>query len=548
MATPSPAFLAALNAGLAAPAQPDPFAAGAAAAGIAPPSAPPENATAVPYGGSGSSVAGPPIVLPGIQAPPKPAPVGPPAPAGPVAEAGVPPQVATPPPEPMPNDVQFQAVGGGSTPAREIQTRGPTQNALLQASFEPGLEAADKVQLRSAMAAQHAEDVYEQQAEHFAKQAEAMERVQQRRQFELQQLRSDYDTTIRELGTAKIDDNRLWGNMSTLDKIGATALLMIGSVFGGADRSMKLLDDRIKADVEQQKFDYEKGLNVAKMQQNAYAQALEQYGSEDAAYHAVMAASQLAVAQKVQALGANWKGAEAQNEADMLRSQLLAGAARSAAEGYKYLQPGYGSPKYKMFVRGQEIPGLVDEKTAQGYAIQHGVVPAEKVDQTLVEGGVQSALVDRKAGADRAKNVADRSIALPNGETIVARNDKEQEKLQTLSTAVASAQALVNEAKQIRKGTAWMVPGTKERARLETIQSELTLAFKDRGGLGALSGPDMDLAIGGTGNIMDRTGNQDAKLDAFMGHTNSALRSYVKTIPGAPPKSSGKMPGSFTAK
>lgn len=544
MPGPSPGFLAQLNAGLAA----DPFAAGAASAGIAPHGAPNADATLM---GGGASVGGAPLVIPGVQPAPAPPPAGPPAP-----PMGQPPAVPVGMPgagaeddgrlgRAMPNDVQFAPVHTPGAPAREAETRGPQQKALIAGSYMPGLEAADRIEKRSGETAQHEVATYEAQAAKYLEQQSAMERVAARRQFELQQMQADYDKTIQDIGKFKVDSNRWWGQQSTLDKIGTTILVLLGGASGGLQKAESMVNERIQKDVELQMFDYKRGLDKAKGQQNAYSMALDRYGAEDAAYHAAMASGQLAAAAKVGSLQAQWKGTNAANEADMLRANLLAGAARSASEGYKYLQPTAGGTKYKMFIRGQEVPGLVDESKAQGYSVEHGVKPAERVDETLVKGGIEATLQRQKLGAEAAKTAKAHEVVLPNGESINAPNDKEAETLRGLASAVSSAQDLVREAKDIRKGTAWRVPGSAERRRLESIQSELTLSFKDRGGLGALSGPDMDLALSATGNITSQMPNADAKLDSFANHTTAALRNRVKTIPGAPPKTAGRMPGSF---
>jgi hypothetical protein len=541
MAGPSPAFLAQLNAGLA----PDPFAAGAAAAGYAPaapqaPAAPPESAL---YGGASTDA--PPIPMPGV---PQPAPAGPPAqpasapPPPPRGESGSPYLQANP------GDVEFAPVHTPGSPAREVPVRGPQQNALLERSFEHPLAASEAVAQRSVEQADRERSMYERQAEQFEEQQAAMMRVQARRQQELQQMRSHYMDTIDRLSNFQVDNNRLWNNSTTMDKIAALLLITMGAGGGGKESlTLKAMQKRIQDDVDSQKFEYETGLNYAKGQQTAYAMAMEQYGSEDAAYHAAMSAGQQAVAMKVAGMNAQWKGTDAQNKAQAIQGELLMQADQNKAAGLKYLQPTAGGTKYQMRVRGQMVPGLVSEERAQGYTVEHGVKPAERVDEALVKGGIDQTTQAMKLRADQAKAEKQHAVVLPNGETLYAQNDKQAEKAQTLSAAVSTANDLVNEAKQIRKGNAWLVPYSKDQKRLEAIQSELTLAFKDRGGLGALSGPDMDLALGATGDITSRGQNSDAKLDSFAAHTNGALRNYVKTIPGAPPRSSGVMPGSFKA-
>lgn len=554
MAGPSPAFLAQLNAGLGAapPAgtpPPDPFAAGLAQLGAAPPpvsNEPPlRSGDATLY--SPASVGGPPIQIPGVSPPPT-AEAGPPSPgpdAGPV-QAGPSGGPTTPYLQANPGDVEFAPVQVGAQPAREVPIRGPKQNALLDRSFEHPLVAAQEIGQRSTEQAAREREMYDAQAEHYQEQEAAMMRVQARRQQELQHLRDSYLQTIDRLSTMKVDSGRVWNNASTMDKIGATLLVMLGS-FGGSGTNLPLQSvmGKINDDVENQKRAYDLGLNLAKGQQTAYAMAMDQYGSEDAAYHAAMAAGQQAVAAKIAGMGAQWKGTEAQNKAQALQGEILSAADQNRAAGLRYLQPTPGATKYQMMIRGQRVPGLVSEDKAQGYTVEHGVKPAERVDEALVKGGIDQSTEAMKLQAQNEKAQKQHAVVLPNGEILYAQNDKQAEKAQTLATAVSNANDLVQEAKRIRSGSGWMTPYSKEQKRLESIQSELTLAFKDRGGLGALSGPDMDLALSATGDITSRSPNADAKLDSFANHTSGALRNFVKTIPGAPPKSSGVMPSGF---
>lgn len=538
MAGPSPAYLQALNAGL-----------GMGDPGALPPSVyqpPPPPPPPVPP----PMPSPPPVDMGEIDMPPAPPPP-PPAPAAAAQPVAAPPQAPPPPasgfPDPGRPEVEFAPAGRvGAMPAREVATRGPKQENLLQASFLPGMEAADRIEQRSTVAAQNEAHQYELEAGHHLKQQAAMQQVAARRAQELQMLRADYDTTIQNLGKMKVDDNRLWANMSTPDKIGATILVMIGSAFKGADYGVKMLEDRIKADVEQQQFDYHKGLDVAKAQQTAYGLAIEQYGSEDAAYHAAMASAQMAAANKTAALAANWKGTNAANEADMLRGTLMANALKSQAEGYKFLQPTMGTAKYQMRVRGQDIPGLVDEKQAQTIALEHGVKPAEKVDQTLVEGGIQATLQERKLGAEKTKDQGEFQVKLPNGEVVTAPGKEEAGKLRDLTVSVSKTQRLVEQAKAIREDPTFRA-SPEGRAKLGQIQKELITQFGVQNKLGALAATDLDLAIGGTADLFQFGNGVEARLTRLSEEAMRNRIDRVATYPGAPPKSSGVMPGSFQA-
>lgn len=548
MAGPSPQFLADMWA---------PFAAGEQLAGVGRPSAAPvlSGAPLPPIAPAPNATGYPSLVDVPAAPPPAPpqAPAPPPQAATPLPQEAPPntaPIGAPPPPAPeTPPEVEFRPVQSGGMPARELPTRGPRQNAYLEASFQPGLEAADRIDARSTDMAQREAAFFDHQAEEEMKRGEAMQRVAARRQQEMQQRIADYDNTIQAIGNSKIDGNRLWANASTPDKIGTIALAFIGGMTGGADGMLsRMIQKRFEDDVELQKFDYEKGLNIARGQQTAYSMAMDKYGSEDAAYHAAMSSAQLAAAAKINSLSAQWKGVDAQNQADMLRAQLMQGAARSAAEGYKYLQPTAGGTRYEAYIRGQRRPGTVDEKKAGELFDKYGTEHAQGIDNTLVKAGVESTLEEQKAGHALRKELAkDRpalEVRLPNGETVVAPDKEEAGKLRDLSVSVSRVQRLVADAKAIRSDPTFRI-SPEGRSKLGQIQKDLVTQFAVQNKLGALSNADMDLAVGGTADLFQIGNGVEARLDRLASEALRGRVERVATYPGAPPKSSGQMPGSF---
>jgi hypothetical protein len=447
----------------------------------------------------------------------------------------------------MPPDVQFKPVGGGATPAREVPLRGPTQEAFLEASYLGPYEAADRIDERSQAQAQRAVDMYDAQAAQYIEQQHALERQQARRAQDFERLRADYDQTVQRLGEFQIDNNRLWANSSTMDKIGAGVLMFLGGAVGGDNNKVeKAIDDRMREDVELQQAAYKRGLDVLNGQKTAYGLAMEQYNSEDAAYHAAMAAAQQATAAKIAGMEAQWRGTDAANQADMLRGSYLEKANRSRAEGYKFLQPGFGSPKYKMFIRGQEVPGLVSEDKAQTYTIEHGVKPAEQVDLKMVEGGIQSTIAQQKAQAEAAAKGKENAVVLPNGETIYAPNPGEAGKMIDAIQAANETKALVAEAKRIRSDAVFRA-SPAARGRLEQIQQDLLEGYAVQHNMGALSDTDFDIAQKGTANLFNFGDAVEARLDRLYERAVAKVASRAATYPGTSAKSSGKMPGSFTA-
>lgn len=448
-----------------------------------------------------------------------------------------------------PGDVEFKPVKVGAQPAREVPVRGPQQNALLERSFEYPIVAAGDIAQRSTEQAAREQAMYEEQAERYQEQQAAMMRVQARREQELQHLRDNYSQTIDQLSTMKVDNNRVWNNASTMDKIGATLLVMLGAFGGtGGDQSKNLplqaVMGRIKDDVENQKRAYDLGLNLAKGQQTAYAMAMDQYGSEDAAYHAAMAAGQQAVAAKISGMGAQWKGTEAQNKAQAIQGEILSAADKNRADGLKYLQPTAGANKYQMTIRGQRLPGFVDEKRAQDVALEHGVKPAERTDEELVKGGIAQSTEAMKLRAAAAKDQKKHEVKLPNGEVVSAPSGEEADKLRELTVSGEKTRRLVEQAKKIREDSTFRV-SPQGGAKLKQIQAELVTQFGVQNKLGALSSADMDLAVEGTADLFRWGNGVEARLDRLSQEAIRGRIDRVATYPGAPPKSSGVMPSGF---
>ena len=78
-------------------------------------------------------------------------------------------------------------------------------------------------------------------------------------------------------------------------------------------------------------------------------------------------------------------------------------------------------------------------------------------------------------------------------------------------------------------------------------QKDLVTQFAVQNKLGALSNADMDLAVGGTADLFQFGNGVEARLSRLSEESMRSRIDRVATYPGAPPKSAGVMPGSFTA-
>lgn len=472
-----------------------------------------------------------------------------------------------PAPQSVPDDVQYQQVGGGGvTPSHEAYGRGPLQHEALMASFEPEADAASRSDFRNQIVSQIAQDEYENQARDALQQQQAAEKVAAQRAAELRNLEMDYADQTQRLGQMKLDSNRWWADRSTGDKIGSLLLVAIGGFGalgnGGHNFALDGIMRDIDADVAAQKFDYDVGLDQAKGAQNAYAMALNRYGSEDAALAQARAAGLTYAAAKANALKAQYGGADSANAADEIRAKLEAERDKTLAAGFKFIPSQVAAPKYQLTIRGQKLPGTFDEKRAQEAVIEHGVKPAERVDEKVVEGGIQSTLQDRKMqgeerlqekklAAEQAKEGKDLTVKLPSGEVVTAPSQIEAQKLRDLSAQDMKIRDLVSRAKKLRAEGFRANPGNA--AALKGLQQQLRTAFSVSAELGALSKDDIKIADGAIGDLADPSitgaifSRPERQLDEYASRVRNNVSERVKTYStGAEqaPKATGKMPGS----
>ncbi len=306
----------------------------------------------------------------------------------------------------------------------------------------------------------------------------------------------------------------------------------------GAQRAML----KRQAEMDQLQADYEDSVQqLGQMQgaQNAFAAAMDKFHSEDAATGIARAAAIDYGLARIGQLQGQWKGVEAANAADDLRAKLLSERERTIAAGIQFVPARAAGGGYQMIVRGQRIPGLVSEKEAQRIALEHGVKPAEATDLEMTKGGIA---LTGKAMEQAAKG-HENAVRMPTGEVINAPNDKVAGELRALATSQAEIDRLVDRALKIRSDAAFRA-SPEARAELDSIQSRLVTQYGVQNHLGALSNSDLGLAVSGTADVFKWGPGAEKQLNVLREGTHAKTRDYVSTIPGAPPKASGTMPGS----
>jgi hypothetical protein len=299
---------------------------------------------------------------------------------------------------------------------------------------------------------------------------------------------------------------------------------------------MDAINAAIERDVRAQEAAYHIARDTTNARQTAFALAMQKYQNTDAARALARAAGLDSVQAQMAANAALWKGTDAANRADVAMAEFENGKAQQVAQGIRFILPQasartYVDPRTGLRYSEAEAKGLAHE--LRGYEQKReeiGMTTAGKILEKREEGY-----------AAGQKDMRAEMVTLPNGDTIRAPSAAEATTLRNLSQAVSNAQQLVDEAKAIRSDPSWVVSPTKG-GRLKQIESELTLAFKDRGQLGALSGPDMDLARNATADLTGLGFGVEERLDSFAKVTDRALRNRVKTLPDAPDTAKGILP------
>lgn len=484
-----------------------------------------------------------PIDLGEIDAPTAP-PTAPAPAAAPPGPEGPGPDASFGPPAPPPNvngDFPLTLTGvGGMTPAREVDMRGPTLQAAQGAANTATGEAIGNVHGRNTDLAAHEYGMALDQERAARAREAAFEQSQAEREEELVQRQNDFDQSVKALSQTAIDPNRFWATRSTGQKVSALVGLSLGGFLqgarGGSNPGMDAINTAIDRDVRAQELAYHVARDVVNGRQTAFSMAMQKYQNADAARAMARAAAMDVVQAQMAQAQALGKGTDAANRADIAMAALQTDKMNQIAQGVRFILPQATGPVWR---DKYGIPYNADQARGVANTVRASEEKREEI-------GLNTAGDIMKEQAKGAVTKQGQQVQLPNGDVVQAPSDKEAENLRGLSVAVSDAQQLVNEAMRIRQGTAWRVPGSSDRARLDTIQSELTIAFKNRAGLGALSGPDMELATGATGEITSQSSNAEARLQSFAARTNAALRNRVKTIPGAPGTAKGEMPKSFT--
>lgn len=461
-------------------------------------------------------------------------------------QPGAEPMLAPPPAPPEQPRFALAPGSGAVMPAHEVERRGPS---LIRAQQEQNAalgQAAHNIEARTEDAAAQEYAMARAQAATAQAREDAALQSNAERQQELQARQADFDASVKQLSQMSLDPDRFWASRSTPQKIGGLISIALGGFLqgahGGPNPGLDIINTAIERDLEAQKFAYQAARDTAQAKQTAYSLALQKYGSSDAATAAARASALDAVEAQLRQQGAVYKGTDAGNRADMMAAQLADQKAQQIAQGIA-------------FVPAAQAPAMfIDRNTGLPYTVAElkAMAGEDRAQQRAIEmeglkGNTQLAIEGAKAEAQAGKDIRAEQVQLPNGEVVRARSATQANELAEASQALAETKRLVAQAKEIRSGESFRVPGSGDRARLDQVQKNLLTQYAVLHKLGAISKEDMNLAVGGTADLFAVGPGPEAALEGLTKTAAANLNQKVGTIPDASPRAKGEMPASFTA-
>jgi hypothetical protein len=486
-----------------------------------------------------------------VAPPPAPAaPHGPPPPPPPAELIGPPADPApVTAPEPRPQPFLHQVSGGGIVhqAAHETELRGPQLKVAQQHRNEIVQGAIGEVKDR--IAEQVAGDfrIANQQEDEARARQQASENAAVQQAQEMQKRQADFDQSVKALSQMSVEPGRFWSNANVGQKLAAVISLSLGGFVaarnGGRNPGQEQINSLIDNDIKAQEFAYHAAHDTANAKQTAFSMAMDKYKNADQARAAARAASLDAAQAQMAQQAALWKGTDAANRATMATAGLEDDKTEQIRQGVAFTSPrDVGvAPQWAdadgIHYSEQQVRDLKKEERGQEHDIRK--IGAETAGALIKEGA--------KEDKTTAKDERALSVKLPNGDVVKGRDAVQTRELSEAAQASHEIARLTAQAKEIRSGESFRIPGHPQRARLEQIQKNLITNYAVMHKLGAISGPDMDLATGGTAKLFDVGPGPEAALDSLNDTAQANIRNIVKTIPDAPGTAKGEMPKSFTS-
>ena len=358
----------------------------------------------------------PPVAPPPVQAPP---PVAPTPPPPPPAAAAVPPPEQEQPQQPMVTPFSErmampQLVSRGHTsPAHEARTAPQSVLGAYDKAMTSEQAAGENIASRNILGAEARADVYRDEAEEAQQRAAAVEAASAKRSEELEARKKDFDETSATLAKTKIDPNRRWNEMSGGEKALNVFSILVGAVADGAtgreNRALAQFEKQMERDINAQKFAYETGMNRLDQQRNAYALALQKYGSEDAAANVARMSYLDAAKMKIEQAMESANGDQAKNKLDAMYADIEGKRADLLAKTTTIVQAKAAEPMVRDPETGAVVPlSKYNERMWQRGEKQFGS-RLDATKEVTVQGAKEGASRQDKTQAEVAKYYEDTS-------------------------------------------------------------------------------------------------------------------------------------------
>ena len=159
---------------------------------------------------------------------------------------------------------------------------------------------------------------------------------------EMDNLQTEYDNAVSDLGANVVDPKRYWKNKDAGDKILASIGIMLGALGGTLSGSndniaLDLINREIDRDINAQMNEYQKKKDSVSALNTKWGQIQQRLGSEEAAYAAMKEGAIANTIGQINKIKSSLKGEQQVAKADMLIGQLQSQQAQAQDEAYQKL-------------------------------------------------------------------------------------------------------------------------------------------------------------------------------------------------------------------
>lgn len=387
----------------------------------------------------------------------------------------------------------------------------------------------------------------------------------ERAQKELKLAGAKQDSALDAYMNHKVDQNRMWHNMTTGRKVMAGIALAMGGL-GGAlaaknnggkvvNPALDIIQKAVEDDVRLQMAERDKLGKTYEMRRTAYGDMRQHFSDDEAAFQAARAAAGKKVQQNIDAIIAQTKDPLAKARLESLNGDLDIANANSWDQAKLREEEKRRADAQLAISRGQlgvSQGNLALARTAQKRADDQfefekgwkaadfaqenakNLIAAQQKLLTANKGLSKEERDAQKDALDRETKIAERTVFGPDGEKLeplhggsfsVADPERARELQKTMTNGTKMIR-MADELVRLRDKYGWSSDLAKspEFQKMRQVYSEMQLTEKDVKQLGALSGSDMGMITGVLGTD-DPTGMRDPTegVRAFRGGMVSAL-------------------------